>query len=89
MNGRMACLWLAAGAQAALLVQPEPHWGGVAPRYSSYYCDGSLKRTAPRHGKVTPAATGAPQPPAVPKARPLARRCPGPRLTPSPRGHRR
>ena len=58
MNGRMACLWLAVGAQAALLVQPEPHWGGVAPRYSSYYCDGSLKRTVPRrlgkglHGEV-------------------------------------
>ena len=53
----MACLWLAVGA-SGLLVQPEPHWGSVAPRYSSYYCDGSLKRTVPRrlgkglHGEV-------------------------------------
>lgn len=52
-----ACLWLAVGA-SGLLVQPEPHWGSVAPRYSSYYCDGSLKRTVPRrlgkglHGEV-------------------------------------
>ena len=50
-------MWLV-GAHAGLLVQPEPHWGSVAPRYSSYYCDGSLKRTVPRrlgkglHGEV-------------------------------------
>ena len=55
----MAVLALVAlTAQAGMLVQPEPHWGGVAPRYSGYYCDGRLKRTVPQrlgkglHGEV-------------------------------------
>lgn len=53
----MALLALLA-TQAGMLVQPEPHWEGVAPRYSGYYCDGRLKRTVPRrlgrglHGEV-------------------------------------
>ena len=63
----MALLALVAlTAQAGMLVQPEPHWGGVAPRYSGYYCDGRLKRTVPRrlgkglHGEVLLAEVGQP-----------------------------
>ena len=51
-------VWSAVGVHAGLLVQPEPHWGSVAPRYSSYYSDGSLRRSVPKrlgkglHGEV-------------------------------------